>query len=159
MQDLSFVNISDKYIPLNNEDPDGIFNKIYSKFTFLYLPLTILNRVEINNKSLIMQKLQNAFSFIYGFLKEYMFLTYKFTNINENLEATNSKTSCTQPTYFDKNMDKISRFQPVNVIICCEDKCFIIEKIDYSLFNIIINTKKAGHKLVINTTKYCPNSD
>lgn len=162
MQNLSFVNISDKYIPFKNEDPDGIFNKIYSKFTFLFLPLTIFNRVEKDNENMIIQELYNVISFLLWHLKGYNFLTYKFANINENLETTNSKNSYSRSTYFNKNISQFSRFQPVNVIIVSEDKCFIIEKIDYSLFNIIINrklSKKASQKHVIDTTNYSPDSN
>ena len=117
---LSFIKISE------NQVLDSKLSRIYSKYTFLYLSLSNLNQTDDFNRIEI---------FLLNYFQNYKFITFQFTDISKSLiQEANSINSL---------------YSKINFIICVEDKCHIIEKIDFSLIkNTIIKLKEQKIQLI-----------
>ena len=102
-----------------NDIFDDVVRNMYSKFEFLYLyfPLNFTER-KSNSK------------YIFEYLKDSKFITYHISNILPNFNS--SIISINQ--HENNNIEKTT-----SLIICIEEKCLIIEKINLPAIIEIIN--------------------
>ena len=139
MKALLLNGLPNKYKSMLNQIRDKTVEKIYSTFTFFYLDYLHFDKKDgthDNNK-----KMEIILSVLFNYLKNFKFLTYQITS-NNNLN------------YFTEN-DDITNTNTfiVNIIICIEKECFIIENIYFSLINQIIIKLKEQKISMLNINK------
>ena len=99
---------------------------MYSKFNFLYF----------NNN-------QNIENLIFNYLKDFKFITFHFSNIS----ADNDKLE----SYHKFVIDFSSPPKQVDIILCTEKYCIIIENIEFSIINKILENLKKNNISMIST--------
>lgn len=144
MQKELFTNLPENYDNLKKGIQNPILKSVYSQLTFLYLSNT--QTTQIRENTLINQNSDYNEKYLFRYLQGSKLLTYQITNIDEELKQT--------ITDFDAFKNKNEQCsQTVNLIICVEKKCLIVEKIDLSLLLKIMEKLKEQQVSIINCSK------
>ena len=129
MQNISFSDLPEYYASLKNKIHNELLQKIYSEISFLYL--SPINASEMHTQNNIKQYLKN-------YLQNCNFLTYYYYEIKDYIDSRSN-----------------SSHQTVNVIICVENQCLIIEKIDFLLIKELFDKLEKLQKISVNVSE-CP---
>ena len=118
-------------IPQNYKSPiqDFLLKKIYSQTTFLYFTFSNENQANINSDT---QNMNTYVEYFFDYLQCFKFITFQISdtkNMNSNYDASK---------------------QIINVSVCFEGKCLIIERIYIDLFKKIIEKLKKAKISMIN---------
>ena len=143
---VKLVNIPEEYQALLDQIPEGILKQIYSKFSFLYFPYSV---IEKENKSI------NIETYLFDFLKNFKFITYHISYYYRNFHKKPSISNINKHEYVtNKNLDlKEGTFHVVDAVFCVENKCIIIEQIDLSKLTKITAKLKEQQISVLDLTK------
>lgn len=135
MQEIKFNDIPQQYQLQKSMIQDLDIKNIYSKFDFFHMNLIIYDNESnfFDETKIIIE------NYLLNYLKRFKFISYDFTNISEIMNNPELSLKC--------NSNFSSKI--VDVIICVESKCLIIERIDNDIFNNLMNNlTKSGIKVI-----------
>ena len=125
---------------------DKVIQKIYSNFNFLYFPY-FLNESENDVESNFLMIYPHYIEeYIFYYLGKYKFISYQIFKTGQHISNE------------DKNCEKLFP-QKVFVVLCVESKCLIIEKIDFSCINKIIEKLKLQKTFIIRAKEITRTTD
>ena len=129
MGQITFINIPAKYETEKNSIHDKALSNYYSLFTFLYLPISL----NTNKNHFFEEENDKLEIFLCDYIKKFKFFTYDISidEINPNEE-----------NLLDKKVD---------AIICVENECIIIDKINEDIFLRVLNELKKEQISMIST--------
>ena len=130
MNGILLEDLPDEYKLMMNKINDSTIKRIYTNFNFLYFNLS---PDKINDKDINM----NIFEvFLLEYLNKFKFITYHISNSYPRSQYPIKEDKTDFQTKLNANK--------VNVIICIEKECIIIEQINASLFSQIMNQLKSN---------------
>ncbi|KAK8847173.1 hypothetical protein M9Y10_019756 [Tritrichomonas musculus] len=139
MQQDIFSDIPQDYNAKKDSVQDEIISNMYSKLTFLYLSPDSIRKHHLNDE-------ENALnSPLFHFFENNKFISYEISEPSENLVKSKLFYDLNDPLYSYENFS-----QEVNVVICVEGKCLIIQSILKSIIFKIINKTRST---LINVSK------
>ena len=119
---MPFLEIPEPYKVEKNLICNKTIQKLYSQFHYSYYPYSIINQGNCDGNQ------NNIDSSLFNYLKDYKFIIYHFTNIFQNFNQS-----------ADSNLfsSSISNDSIIDVVICFEGECLIIEQIYIKTINQI----------------------
>ena len=143
MQTYHFFDIPDCARTLLNQINDQAIKKVYSIFTYLYFPFRsiIQNDANKRNNCNYQDRSKEIEQFLINYLKDFKFLTYKISKI-EGLSLFNLNSI--------ENDNDNFHSQNYEAIICIENKCIVIDEIDFTTINGLFEELKRKDISLIN---------
>ena len=132
--DLNFQSIPYQYETIKNQIRNELVQNLYDEFTFYHLFISNYTNDHVKTN----ENFQNLQDRLFNYLKDFKFITYHFS---ENI--INANQSDNNKIIYESNTLS-------NAIICVEGKCLIIESIDISYINNVMNKLKEKGCLIIN---------
>lgn len=129
-QKISFIGLPDEIGSMIYLIKDKHLHKLYSKFSFFYFPCHIIQKNLFDSYNY--DEIQNLIKdFLLVYLQKFHFLTYYLDHNYWFSKLTKS----TDITKHDNNI--------INVIICVEKQCLIIEQINFDFFEkLLMNLRR-----------------
>ena len=151
MTSISFQNLPEKYETLKNEIKDKMIQKIYSQITFKYISISEINEnKKTDDENPDTDNSDQIESFLIDYLKKYNIIIYHYSyifKIAQNRQNSNANNS---------NGNSI---QNVDVIICVEKECIIIQQISITIFESVIKYLKDQRYSILNVTPDSKNGE
>ena len=120
MHKIVFQSIPSQLEELKNDINNPIIKKLYSSYSFSYLPIDLNYQENIK---------KNFYEFLLNYLQKFKFIVYNFINSSKSSNSSlNQENPLLKPT----------EQSTTNIIICVEKQCIIIEQIEIAIINQIL---------------------